>query len=158
MPSRPFYFVAHALVRAASALLPTPGSVRYGLLLLVSALCLSAAATYKDVSSIFAARCYGCHAASVKMGSLNLQTWDGFQEGVTHGKIIVPGKSAESRLYLLISGKEMPSMPMDGSKLSPEQVETIRTWIDAGAQGAREPEPEFPFPWGDAGVEVRTVS
>ena len=109
--------------------------MRYGLLLLVSALCLSAAPTYKDVNSIFAARCYGCHAASVKMGSLNLQTWDGFQEGGTHGKIIVPGKSAESRLYLLISGKEMPSMPMDGSKLSPEQVETIRTWIDAGAAG-----------------------
>src|SRR5258708_943326 len=72
-------------------------------LLLVSALYLSAAPTYKDVNSIFAARCYGCHAAAVKMGSLNLQTWDGFQEGGTHGKIVVPGKSAESRLYLLIS-------------------------------------------------------
>jgi len=97
--------------------------------------CLSAAPTYKDVSAIFAARCYGCHAAAVKMGSLNLQTWDGFQEGGTHGKIVVPGKSAESRLYLLILGKEMPSMPMDGSKLSPEQIETIRAWIDAGAVG-----------------------
>ena len=75
------------------------------------------------------------HAAAtptaVKMGSLSLQTWDGVQEGGTHGKIIVPGKSAESRLYLLISGQAMPSMPMDGSKLSPEQIETIRAWIDA---------------------------
>src|ERR1017187_2931896 len=68
------------------------------LVMLLSALSLSAAPTYKDVSSIFAARCYGCHAAAVKMGSLNLQTWDGFQEGGTHGKIVVPGKSAESRL------------------------------------------------------------
>ena len=96
---------------------------------------LAAAPTYKDVSAIFAARCYGCHAAAVKMGSLNLQTWDGFEEGGTHGKIVVPGKSAESRLYLLITAKEMPSMPMDGSKLSPEQIETIRAWIDAGAVG-----------------------
>jgi len=100
-----------------------------------SALSLSATPTYKDVSAIFAARCYGCHAAAVKMGSLNLQTWDGFQEGGTHGKIVVPGKSAESRLYLLIAAKEMPAMPMDGSKLSPEQIETIRAWIDAGAVG-----------------------
>src|ERR1700683_4467906 len=69
------------------------------------------------------------------MGSLNLQTWEGFQEGGTHGKIVVPGKSAESRLYLLITGKAMPAMPMDGSKLSPEQIETIRAWIDAGAVG-----------------------
>ena len=101
-----------------------------------SALSLSAATpTYKDVSAIFAARCHGCHAAAVKMGSLNLQTWNGFQEGGTHGKIVVPGKSAESRLYLLIAAKEMPAMPMDGSKLSPEQIETIRAWIDAGAAG-----------------------
>jgi len=100
-----------------------------------SALSLSAAPTYRDVSAIFAARCYGCHAAAVKMGSLNLQTWDGFQEGGTRGKIVVPGKSAESRLYLLITAKEMPAMPMDGSKLSAEQIETIRAWIDAGAVG-----------------------
>ena len=105
------------------------------MVMLLSTLPLSAAPTYKDVSAIFAARCYGCHAASVKMGSLNLQTWEGFQEGGTHGKIVVPGKSAESRLYLLIAGKDMPSMPMDGSKLSLEQIETIRAWIDAGAVG-----------------------
>ena len=72
---------------------------------LYCALSFRGAPTYKDVSSIFAARCYGCHAAAVKMGSLNLQTWAGFQEGGTHGKIVVPGKSAESRLYLLITGQ-----------------------------------------------------
>jgi DNA-binding beta-propeller fold protein YncE len=140
--------VAQALLPAASALVPTFGQkrphecgrsrqecLRQSLLLLLSACCLSAAPTYKDVNAIFATRCLGCHAAAVKMGSLNLQTWDGFQEGGTHGKIVVSGKSAESRLYLLITGKEMPAMPMDGSKLSPEQIETIRAWIDAGAVG-----------------------
>src|SRR5580704_1650530 len=111
------------------------------MVMLLSCCCLSAAPAYKDVSSIFSARCYGCHAASVKMGSLNLQTWDGFQEGGTHGKIVVPGKSAESRLYLLIAGKEMPAMPMDGSKLSLEQIDTIKNWIDAGAPGPVSAEP-----------------
>ena len=102
---------------------------------MLGALALHGAPTYKDVNAIFAARCYGCHAAAVTMGSLNLQTWDGVQEGGTHGKIIVPGQSSASRLYLLISGKEMPNMPMDGSKLSSEQIETIRAWIDGGAPG-----------------------
>ncbi len=74
------------------------------------------------------------------MGSLNLETWDGVQQGGTH-KIIVAGKSADSRLYQLISGKTMPSMPMDGSKLSPEQIDTIRAWIDAGAPGPAKGEP-----------------
>jgi WD40 repeat protein/mono/diheme cytochrome c family protein len=109
--------------------------MRTAALALFPTLCLASTPTYQDVSSIFVARCYGCHAAAVKMGSLNLQTWEGLQEGGTHGKIVVPGKSAESRLYLLITGKEMPSMPMDGSKLGPEQVEIIRAWINAGAPG-----------------------
>src|SRR5258707_10281761 len=80
-----------------------------------------AAPTYSDVSRIFSERCLGCHAASVKMGSLNLETYDGFQQGGTHGSIVVPGKSTESRLYLLITGKAMPAMPMDGGKLSAQQ-------------------------------------
>jgi WD40 repeat protein len=69
------------------------------------------------------------------MGSLNLETYDGFEQGGTRGSIVVPGKSAESRLYLLISGKAMPGMPMDGGKLSAQQIETVRAWIDAGAAG-----------------------
>lgn len=108
--------------------------MRYALLLL-PALCSAATPGYKDVSAIFAGRCLGCHAEAVKMGSLSLQDYDGVEAGGTHGKVVIPGKSAESRLFLLISGKAMPAMPMDGSKLSPEQIETIRAWIDAGAPG-----------------------
>jgi len=117
-------------------------------MLLAPAVCLAAAPSYKDVNAIFAARCYGCHAAAVKMGSLNLQTWAGLEEGGSHGKVVVPGKSGESRMYLLVSGKAMPAMPMDGSKLSDEQVNTIRAWIDAGApgpvSGASAPAPSAP--------------
>ena len=94
-----------------------------------------AAPTYSDVARIFSERCLGCHAAAVKMGSLNLETYDGFQQGGTHTSLVVPGKSAESRLYLLITGKAMPAMPMDGGKLSAEQIETVRAWIDGGAAG-----------------------
>ncbi len=94
-----------------------------------------AAPTYGDVARIFSERCLGCHAASVKMGSLNLETYEGFQQGGTHTSLVVPGKSSESRLYLLITGKAMPAMPMDGGRLSAEQIETVRAWIDAGAAG-----------------------
>ncbi len=139
--------VAYALLRAASRLIATPGRshkcergthecVRHGVLLLsMAVLCQGAAPTYKDVAKIFATRCYGCHTSSVKMGSLNLESYDGLQQGGNHGQIVVPGKSAESRLYLLIAGKLTPSMPMDGTTLSAEQIETIRVWIDSGAPG-----------------------
>jgi WD40 repeat protein len=108
--------------------------MRAALVLVASSMCF-AAPTYTDVARIFSERCLGCHAASVKMGSLNLETYDGFQQGGTHTSLVVPGKSAESRLYLLITGKAMPAMPMDGGKLSAEQIETVRAWIDAGAAG-----------------------
>src|SRR5260370_10759589 len=117
-----------------------PPAFKPALLSLLPALCLAATPTYNDVAAIFSARCLGCHADEVRMGSLNLETWDGVQQGGTH-KIIVAGKSADSRLYQLISGKTMPSMPMDGSKLSPEQIDTIRAWIDAGAPGPAKGEP-----------------
>jgi len=111
---------------------------------LLAGVCFAAGPAYKDVAAIFAARCLGCHAEAVKMGSLSLQDYDGLQAGGTHGRVVVAGKSAESRLFLLISGKAMPAMPMDGSKLSPEQVETIRAWIDAGApRGDSAPAPKI---------------
>jgi hypothetical protein len=78
-----------------------------------------AAPSYTDVAKIFSERCLGCHAATVKMGTLNLETYDGLQQGGTHTTLVVPGKSADSRLYLLITGKAMPAMPMDGGKLTP---------------------------------------
>jgi hypothetical protein len=46
--------------------------------------------------------------------------------------VIVPGDAANSRLYRLISGKESSRMPADGTSTA-EQIETMRNWINAGA-------------------------
>ena len=88
----------------------------------------------KDVAPIFAANCAGCHAAGVQMGSLDLDSFEGLQKGGHHGEVIIPGKSDESRLYLMITGKVAPAMPLTGKKLADGEIETIRKWIDAGAR------------------------
>jgi WD40 repeat protein len=88
----------------------------------------------KDVLPIFATNCSGCHAANVKMGSLDLDTYEGVRTGGTHGEIIVPGKSDESRLYLMITGKLQPAMPLSGKSLAAGEIEIIKKWIDAGAK------------------------
>jgi uncharacterized protein with WD repeat/mono/diheme cytochrome c family protein len=88
----------------------------------------------KDVAPIFDANCSGCHASKVKMGSLDLDTFAGLMKGGNHGTVVVPGKSAESRLYLMITGKMTPAMPLSGKKLADTDIETIRKWIDAGAK------------------------
>ncbi|HUJ22628.1 MAG TPA: c-type cytochrome domain-containing protein [Bryobacteraceae bacterium] len=87
----------------------------------------------RDVVPIVAANCAGCHGANVRMGSLNLDTYEGVQKGGNNGKIIEPGKSSESRLYLMITGKLAPAMPLSGKRLAEGDVEIIRKWIDAGA-------------------------
>jgi WD40 repeat protein len=88
----------------------------------------------KDVLPIFQANCAGCHSSMAKMGSLDLDSYEAAMKGGNHGTIIAPGKSEESRLYLMIAGKMAPAMPMSGKSLAAGDIETIRRWIDAGAR------------------------
>lgn len=88
----------------------------------------------KDVLPIFQANCAGCHSSMAKMGSLDLDSYEAAMKGGNHGTIVVPGKSGESRLYLMVAGKMAPAMPMNGKSLAAGDIETIRRWIDAGAK------------------------
>lgn len=88
----------------------------------------------KDLAPLFAERCAGCHAAKVKMGGLNIDTYDGLMQGGSTGKAVVPGHSQDSRLVKMLMGEITPLMPMNGTRLSPEQIASIRAWIDAGAK------------------------
>lgn len=103
-------------------------------LFIAAAAALSAQSLEKDVQPIFRELCYGCHAATVKMGSLDVQTHEGLMRGGNQGTIIVPGKAEESRLYLILSGKLQPAMPMGGRKLAAGELEIVKKWIDAGAK------------------------
>jgi dipeptidyl aminopeptidase/acylaminoacyl peptidase/mono/diheme cytochrome c family protein len=88
----------------------------------------------KDVAPVLATNCAGCHAAKVKMGGLNVDTFEGLQAGGNKGSVLTPGKSDESRLYLMIAGKGAPAMPLGGKPLVMGDIETLRKWIDAGAK------------------------
>ena len=89
--------------------------------------------TFNDLQPIFEANCSGCHATNVKMGSLDLDTWPAMMKGGNQGTIVVPGKSAESRLYLMVAHKISPAMPLSGKALAAGEIEAIRQYIDAGA-------------------------
>ena len=91
------------------------------------------APSFNDLLPIFETNCSGCHASNVKMGSLDLDTWDAMMKGGNNGTIVVPGKSEESRLYLMVARKMSPGMPLSGKSLAVGEVETIRRYIDSGA-------------------------
>ena len=89
----------------------------------------------KQVAPILEANCVSCHSNAVKLGSLDLSTFEALQKGGNHGGIVTPGKSSDSRLFLMITGKMQPAMPMGAGRLPAGDIETIRKWIDAGAKG-----------------------
>jgi mono/diheme cytochrome c family protein len=90
----------------------------------------------KDVRPIFVASCYRCHGPKAAKGGLVLDRRDEALHGGDEGKVIIPGKSAESRLIRYVAGMDedhvMP--PEDAGKpLRPEQIGVLRAWIDGGA-------------------------
>jgi hypothetical protein len=93
----------------------------------------------KDIQPLFASRCHSCHGSKLHLGELRLdRKTDALRGGGSGVPAIVPGKSAESLLIRYVSGLDAKTvMPPSGPRLTPEQIELLRNWID---QGARWPE------------------
>ncbi len=90
----------------------------------------------RSVRPILSDNCFTCHGpdATKRMVGLHFDTKEG-----AFGKpgVIVPGNSAESKMYQRISNpNEAMRMPpvSSGHKLTPAQIETIKAWIDSGAK------------------------
>jgi hypothetical protein len=86
-----------------------------------------------DIRPIFEKSCWNCHSAGTQLSKLNLATREDALKGGQHGVVLVPGDAEKSRLFKLISGAEKPAMPLGGT-LAPDEVESIRLWINQGAQ------------------------
>src|SRR5258705_9386605 len=97
----------------------------------------SAATDFKrDIQPIFAERCYECHGPEKHKGGLRLDRKTDALAGGDSGKVIVPGKSAESLLITNVSGLDPDNlMPPKGKGelLTTNQIALLRAWIDAGA-------------------------
>ncbi len=87
----------------------------------------------RDIEPVLRERCQGCHGARTQMSGLRLDNRAGALKGGNSGAVLVPGKSAESRLLLLVSGKDKKVMPPAGPRLTTAEVDRLREWIDAGA-------------------------
>jgi WD40 repeat protein len=95
----------------------------------------------KDIEPILVKKCFFCHSGNVKEGKFDLGSHESLMKGGRHGKPVVPGKSAESLLYLAGGKTERPFMPPKSEEpLTPEELALIKLWIDEGAKpptGAR---------------------
>ncbi|MFN7926423.1 MAG: DUF1549 domain-containing protein [Blastocatellia bacterium] len=90
----------------------------------------------RDVRPILSDNCFTCHGPdeTQRKARLRLDTKDGVfaKQGV-----IVPGDAANSRLMKRIASLDpntvMPPLAT-GHKLTPQQIETVKRWIDEGAK------------------------
>ncbi len=84
----------------------------------------------KSIAPLLADRCLECHDSPTKEGGLDLSHRTSALAGGDSGRVIVPGKSAESLLWESVLSD---SMPADRPPLSAEEKGQLRKWIDQGA-------------------------
>jgi WD40 repeat protein len=90
----------------------------------------------KHVRPFLAKYCLECHNAKAAKGGLTLETVKAIREGSDGGSVLEPGKPDESRIVLLVEGKDKPPMPPKSAKFHPtkEEIKVLRAWVAAGAK------------------------
>ncbi|HEV8059715.1 MAG TPA: PSD1 and planctomycete cytochrome C domain-containing protein [Gemmataceae bacterium] len=89
----------------------------------------------RQIRPLLSENCFACHGPDDKQRKADLRL-DQRAGAVGVDKVIVPGKSATSELWVRISehdpSRQMPPRK-SGKKLSAEQIALFRRWIDEGA-------------------------
>jgi hypothetical protein len=92
----------------------------------------------RDIRPILSNRCFKCHGPDLKKGGLDLQTRELATKELKSGmKAIVPNNAAASHLIeRILSTDDKQRMPPKGKgePLSPQQIATLKAWIDQGAK------------------------
>src|SRR5262245_32749913 len=87
----------------------------------------------QHVKPILATKCFGCHGSKQQQSGLRLDLRQNALRGGDYGTVIVPGKSAESKMIIRLTGSDAGlQMPPTGP-LEAEEISVLRAWIDQGA-------------------------
>ncbi|MBI85125.1 MAG: hypothetical protein CMJ81_18170 [Planctomycetaceae bacterium] len=85
-----------------------------------------------DIGPLLDQSCHECHSEEIQEAGLDLRTVGKMVFGGASGASLVPGKPAESYLWLMIESGQMP--PAGSEPLSEESKSVIRRWIADGAR------------------------
>ncbi|WP_395743654.1 c-type cytochrome domain-containing protein [Prosthecobacter sp.] len=116
----------------------------YSLIIFLSASTAALAADldyYRDVYPFLKANCISCHNKTTTKADLNMETPELMIKGGESGPAIIPGKGAESLIVTASLHTKDMEMPPPNNKsgavnLIPEQIATLKLWIDQGAKGS----------------------
>lgn len=93
----------------------------------------------KDIEPIFENKCFVCHSGSIIESKFDMSTYAGVMKGGKResngAKVVVPGKPAESYLFLHSSRQKKPIMPPKSEDpLTSQELSLIELWIKEGAK------------------------
>ncbi len=96
---------------------------------------------YRDVYPFLKANCISCHNKTTTKADLNMETPELMIKGGESGPSIIPGNGAESLLVMASLHTKDMEMPPPNNKsgavnLIPEQIATLKAWIDQGAKSS----------------------
>lgn len=90
------------------------------------------------IKPLLSERCYACHAATKQEGGLRLDTATSLRNGGDSGPAVHLDDATQSLLLQRVSSEAADErMPPEGEgeRLSPSELEALRSWIAAGAPG-----------------------
>ncbi len=88
----------------------------------------------RDIRPLLQERCVECHGEKKQKGELRLDAKPHAFKGGHDGPAIVAGQLDQSPLYQrLITADEDERMPPKGDPLTPEQITSVKAWIESGA-------------------------
>ena len=91
-------------------------------------------ADYSAVAPIFAKNCISCHGPSKQKSGLRLDRKADAFKGGDSGAALRPHDAGGSLLFQLVSGQDLDRiMPPTGKRLTPNELATLKAWIEAGA-------------------------
>ncbi len=90
----------------------------------------------QQIQPLLAKHCYSCHGPDIQEGGLRLdQSEQAFKQLESEAIAVVPQHPEKSELITrIVSKDENLQMPPEGDRLTREQVDLIKNWIQQGAE------------------------
>jgi hypothetical protein len=92
-----------------------------------------------DVQPILKKYCLDCHVpggSGYDASGFDMSSHESLMKGGKYGAFVIPGDPFGSNLMVLVEGRAHPSirMPHGREKLSEDEIELLRTWVQEGAK------------------------
>jgi hypothetical protein len=89
---------------------------------------------HRDVAPIFKSRCLNCHGLHQQQGGLRLDEKTFALSGGLSGKKLIGSSANQSELLRRVTSEDPTIvMPKEGGRLSEQEVNSLRRWVDAQA-------------------------